>query len=170
MTKRIQGVAGFHLCDPMLIYRNEGAEPERLGTAILNELKECTRGNDITPYIDRIGREWEKTEGSAWADGTLLCNWGYVLNLNNDRFEILRGDQTKEPNEPVYKRFGMDEPFRPWESCGLDKIYYFPSRIVKAYDLRDLPDEQQFLEDLEPFKSDPHHNLKSTEPPWYPWH
>lgn len=217
-----RGVAGFHYYEPMLLYQNENAEPEKLGVDILNELKECEVAKRLPFYQADFheifflneGDSVENSHGihakfrrhfpkelfrrdaktayelfeplqgtlkpwlnsymnflpnsSDFIDDSFFCKWGYVFNIDKGQFEILRGDQTEEPSEPLYERFDIEKRTCAFHSYSDGNELNFPCRIIKAYDVDNLPSEEQFLQDLEPFKVNPHLNLKPNQPRWFP--
>lgn len=79
-----------------------------------------------------------------FAADSLFCEWAWVIDLDDNRFEAYRGFNTKplESNE----RFS----FLNEKAKNISKEYY-PIYEVAEWDLNDLPDKKTFLET---FKTD----------------
>lgn len=200
--QQTRGVAGFYYNEPMLIYQNENAEPEKLGVKILREFKgynlkqdfelvsefslmdltpvkgaepatgyhkqrfrrhlpsELVREDATTlydlfkplqgtlkPYLDGLVNIYP--DDSHFIKDSHFCKWGYVLNVDDKRFDILRGDQTKNEDEKPIYGIAERQDFKMYHLK--DTPYNFCS-IVQSYDVGDLPSEEQFLKDLEKFR------------------
>lgn len=74
---------------------------------------------------------------SEFAADSLFCEWAYVIDLDKGYFEVYEGFQKKP--------LGKTQRFKHLESDGSE---YYPVRMIKKYDLDNLPTEEQFLEDF----------------------
>jgi hypothetical protein len=78
-----------------------------------------------------------------FAADSLFCEWGYVVDLDKNTFEIYKGFNKE--------KLGQDERFA-FLSEKADKEHrseqYTPIKLVKSYDLSNLPTLEQFIEDL----------------------
>lgn len=73
-------------------------------------------------------------DGNDFARDSLFCEWGYVIDLDSEMFEIYQGFQ-KEPHEEG--RFAHLEPIKD-ENYAIAGRYY-PIKLVAAYSLREIP-------------------------------
>lgn len=74
---------------------------------------------------------------SSFAADSLFCEWAYVVDFDENTFEIYRGF-VKEPH--------TGERFSDME--GQDG--YYPVKLRKTYDLNSLPSNEEFLNELDP--------------------
>jgi hypothetical protein len=74
-----------------------------------------------------------------FAYDSLFCEYGYVIDLDKNTFEVFEGFSKKpiEKSERFYKPKSKDTE-------------YYPIRLMKSYDLNNLPTAEEFLADLEP--------------------
>lgn len=73
-----------------------------------------------------------------FAADSLFCEWAYVIDFDQNVFEVYRGFNTK----PAIGRF-KDMPTEPGSE-------YQPVTLLKSYSLDDLPSFEQFITDCEP--------------------
>ena len=69
---------------------------------------------------------------------SLFCEYGYIINLDTNKFEVYRGNQSVVHYEG---RYGgeVPEPF-PYAS-GYKTDKYYGCRLVEEFDLNDIPDD-----------------------------
>lgn len=75
---------------------------------------------------------------SEFAADSLFCEWAYVIDLDKGYFEIYEGFN-KRP-------LGKTQRFKYLEDKAENG--YSPIRMVKKYDINNLPTEEQFLKDF----------------------
>lgn len=75
---------------------------------------------------------------SEFAADSLFCEWAYVIDLDKGYFEVYEGF-TKKP-------LGKTQRFKYLE--GKTGNEYSPIRMIKKYDIDNLPTEEQFLKDF----------------------
>lgn len=90
------------------------------GANILNLIYE----GDINDLIDN----------SSFANESLFCEWGYVIDFDTNVFEIFQGFNKKKITKG---RFISNK----------DEGEYEPIILIKSYKLDDLPDVEKFLDD-----------------------
>ena len=78
-------------------------------------------------------------DSSSFASESLHCEYGYVIDLDNETFEIYEGFNKMVLNDSERYR-GNGKP---------DSNGYYPIRLIKIYDLNNLPTTDNFLKDFE---------------------
>lgn len=73
---------------------------------------------------------------------------GYLINPEQQRFDVLRGDHMEEPTQALYSRLTDQEKQYAIDALSRKDKSYFPCKIEKSYDLSTLPTTAQFLNDL----------------------
>lgn len=73
-----------------------------------------------------------------FAADSLFCEWAYLLNLDNNTFEVYKGFN-KSPLNEQDRFFNLQD----------NNSDYYPIKLVKSYSLDNLPSEQDFLKDFE---------------------
>lgn len=86
----------------------------------------------LKPYLD--GKLMFMPDASDFIQNSLHCEWAYIANLDDWKFEIWNGGQTKPDPD---NRYGQEE----------DRMGYYPCKMVKAYELEDLPEPGRYLSD-----------------------
>jgi len=77
---------------------------------------------------------------NKFIEDSLLCQWGYIANLDSHELDIYRGSQTTPPHESS----------RYQESA--NRMGYYPCRMVQTYLLDQLPIPESFLKDSKTWK------------------
>lgn len=95
-------------------------------------------GADLLKIIQQADRPIKVTNSIDFAGDSLFCEWGYVIDLDKQTFEVYEGFN-KEPLDE-------SERFVSFQREGSD---YTPIRLVASYALNDLPTKKAFLEQLE---------------------
>lgn len=98
----------------------------------------------LLPYLD--GRLTGFPDATDFIRDSEFCEWAYVVDLGNERFDILKGNQTTKPTSIIYNLSQEDAPISYGEKN------HYPCAIVQQYKLRDLPSESQFLKDLKAYQ------------------
>lgn len=80
---------------------------------------------------------------TEFAGDGLFCEYGYVIDLDKYSFEVYEGFGKKILSD--------DERFKPFEK---ENKEYKPIRLIKSYDLNNLPTVEEFLSELEPKNDD----------------
>ena len=79
-------------------------------------------------------------DASDFIHNSLHCEWAYIANLDEDKFEIWKGLQSEPDSEN--DRY-------PQEA---DRTGYYPCTMLKEYDLNNLPEQGIYLSDYFFFK------------------
>jgi hypothetical protein len=82
-------------------------------------------------------------EGADFALDSLFCEWAYVIDLDNQKFEVYRGFQTA-PHEDGRFATRVD-PARAATTASLGETYY-PVRKLVDFSLANLPDAETMVE------------------------
>ena len=91
---------------------------------------------DTQGSLDRTLRSGYIIDYSDFALDSLFCEWGYLVNFETGFLEVYRGFQ-RERHEAG--RFAM----LPEEEAP----EYYPIKMIAAYSLAELPDQETFLRD-----------------------
>jgi len=94
-------------------------------------------GGDILNHIVFKGVKKVKNHINFAAD-SLFCEWAYVIDLDTNKFEVYQGFNEEKLN--------ADERFFYLEDKSEGN--YHPVKFVKAYDIDNLPNEQEFINDF----------------------
>lgn len=92
---------------------------------------------------------------------SLFCEWAYVANLDTGKLEVYKGFVKGKPGRG---RFANIEP--TWSEHDLQQPVeerYFPVSLVAEFDLESLPDEDQFIGDVNLMAKDFFDDLKPSK-------
>lgn len=81
------------------------------------------------------------SNGQDFGKDSLFCEWAYCINFNTNTLDCYCGFNKNKSKQS--KLFYVDEE-EAKENSG-----YYGIRLVKKYDLNDLPSDEQFIEELE---------------------
>lgn len=104
-------------------------------------------GTDILPYIQESEGEVPVTDSLDFARDSLFCEWAYVVDLDEETFEVYKGFNN-DPVDPE-ARFFTDDPYESYSG----EIYY-PVRLVQKWKLGDLPQDDMFMNSCYPEDSE----------------
>ena len=91
----------------------------------------------IIPIIAGLkGEKIKLVNDVSFGYNSLFCEWAYVVDLDENRFEVYRGHNNVSPPKK-FERFYSDER---------DDDGYYPVRMIASYPLLALPDDDEFLE------------------------
>ncbi|MDF7809313.1 hypothetical protein P4E94_17850 [Pontiellaceae bacterium B12219] len=103
----------------------------RVGLQNIYDLYQPLQGT-LQPYLD--GKLMFAPDASDFIQNSLHCEWAYVANLDTEKFEIWKGLQSKPDPE---NRYGTEH----------DRMGYYPCRMIKEYELQNLPEPGSYLSD-----------------------
>lgn len=92
-------------------------------------------GGDIIQYVFENDVEGLINKEN-FAGDSLFCEWGYVVDLDKNTFEVYEG----------FNKLKLDENDRFFKINGVDG--YEPIKLVKSYFLFDLPTKNKFIKDF----------------------
>lgn len=87
----------------------------------------------LIPYLSETLRYM--IDSHEFIKDSLSCEWGYIINLGTGKFEVWKGFQ-KKPQKG--NRYG-ETP---------DESGYYPSALIKEYELDNHPDPDTFLKEV----------------------
>ena len=98
-------------------------------------------GSGILQLIQDSNRQLKLDNSLNFANDSLSCRWGYVIDLDKNTFEVYEGANRNPLNENERFYF-IQEQLKP--ITVLDTVYY-PIKYVVCFDLDKLPTEKEFL-------------------------
>ncbi len=90
---------------------------------------------------------------SDFAGDGIFCEWGYVIDLQKNTFEVYEGfGKTPLEDDQRFKYLEETDEFKKdvEERQSQNREVYYPIRMIKSYDLNNLPTKEEFLNELEP--------------------
>lgn len=94
----------------------------------------------LAPYLE--GRLSFIPVANEFIYNSLHCEWAYIANLDSGALEVWRGLQRKASHE-AEQRYGQE----------VDRMGYYPCKLLQKYDLEDLPSKEALLSDLKPSRA-----------------
>jgi len=73
-------------------------------------------------------------DASDFVTDSLFCEWGYIVNLDNNTFEVYRGYQKAPHNDGPFANRKVHDPEHRSDT-------YYPIALVAVFPLSDLPDD-----------------------------
>lgn len=98
-------------------------------------------------------------DGHLFAQDSLFCEYGYVINFDDRTLECYRGFVTSTDPPPkgrFYKKANTD-PYVPGERKSYQAIH-----LLGSFPLSDLPEEKEFLQQMEQWYSESEAYLKES--------
>ena len=94
-----------------------------------------------------------------FAQNSLFCEWGYVIDLDKNTFEVYRGcniHPLPETDRFHYLDIAIEPQENDWYENNQtgEKYFYHAIQMIKSYDLNNLPTVDEFLKELEPQHDD----------------
>jgi hypothetical protein len=101
-------------------------------------------GAEILEMVERHDAGIKLNNQIGFAANSLMCEWGYVVDLDANTLEVFKGFQ-KEPLPETDRFAGIDAAHDAEVVEG-----YYPIRRVASYRLAELPTVEQMVKDCEP--------------------
>lgn len=127
----------------------KAADTEWVGVGVAAKFKETNFqlsrdcGADILSFIQNSKGGIQLQDQTEFAGDSLFCEWAYVLDLDNNKLEVYSGFNEKSLNG-VGRFAYLEKSFEK----------YKPIKLVKSYDMDDLPQKRDFVRELEKLTKD----------------
>jgi len=72
-------------------------------------------------------------DNSKFINDSLFCEYGYIINLDNETLEIYKGFQSDPHNKGRYANYVPEDK-------GSDRTEYYACALVKVYPLNEIPE------------------------------
>ena len=102
-------------------------------------------GCGILEFVQEADHGIGLVDSKDFAADSLFCEWGWLVNLDENTLEVY-GGFNKSPLTEGDRFLGFDN--------GDMSDGYSPIKMIHKFDLDDLPDDEAFLEILEPEEED----------------
>lgn len=86
-------------------------------------------------------------DASDFAGDSLHCEWAYVVDLDNEIFEVYEGFNDEGP-VPVQNKFAYLNPTEKFEPKYSGQGQYFPCKLRATYTFDHLPSDDEFVDSL----------------------
>lgn len=119
---------------------------ERVGSGSVQEWYSLLRENQGRP--DRFVEAGVMLDAGDFPLDSLFAEWGYVVDLDAETFEVYRGFQASNENPTIIGRWADQVP-DPDDAARQDKIHgyhYLPVSRVALWPLNELPTDEEFLQ------------------------
>jgi hypothetical protein len=84
------------------------------------------------------------SDGAGFIRNSLFCEWGYIVNLDDNKLEVYKGFQRKPHDKG---RYGRIEPTNDYRTSSGN--VYCPCALYAEFDLDNLPTRQEFKQKME---------------------
>ncbi len=82
------------------------------------------------------------SESDSFITDSLFCEWGYIINLDDNKFEVYRGFQRRPHEKGRFAKDVMPSEQQTYYSRGP----YYPCALLIEFPLDNLPSNKDFLE------------------------
>ena len=94
-------------------------------------------GDDILSIVASSDGDIKLVDSYDFAADSLFCEWAYVIDLDNDMFEVYEGFN----KQPLNK----EERFYNIQNLKDATLIYYPVKLVAEFSFKNLPDKDEFL-------------------------
>ncbi len=102
-------------------------------------------GDELLKFIANCSSPTELASSLTFASDSLFCEWCYVVDLDKNTFEVFKGFN-ESPLESDERFFFLNkESYKDHRTN-----QYRPVKLVKSYQLNNLPDDDDFLFEVDP--------------------
>lgn len=96
-------------------------------------------GADILTEIYKSKDKLDLWDDLEFAKDSLMCEWAYVIDLDNNKLEVYAG----------FNKEKLDKESRFYFDGYVSDNGYYPIKLLKTYDIDNLPEKEVFVEELE---------------------